>query len=108
MLFHVDRKSEAYNKITKAGFHIHDILCEEIQGYFGAYVLTIPFNCVCGKKEVLILSACDWEFHNNTIDIAYILEKKGAIAEEHLRSDGYTEDEICKIREPYNNLKEVA
>lgn len=99
----VDRHTEAYKRITSAGFTIGEFVGD---GIFDCYV---PFVCVCGKTEYLStqgshITKCkywDTGYGYELIDVAAILESLGSVSEEHLREDGYSEDEIKRIRSAY-------
>ncbi len=43
-------------------------------------------------------------FRTGKIDVAMMLEHVGSVSEKHLRADGYSEEEIKKIRAPYEIL----
>ena len=89
----VDRSSESYQRITAAGFTIEDGLpIGESIAYF--------FRCVCGKEEMGIIS----KEENIPYDIAGAIERAGGVSETHLRKDGYSEEDIKRIRAPYKGL----
>ena len=96
----VNRTSNAYHRMTQAGFII-----DEIMQIAGTRRISCRFTCVCGRIEEVMVEA-DATFmelysYGDRVDIAQLLENCGAVSVEHLRQDGYTEDQIKEIRKSY-------
>lgn len=102
---YVDEKSEAYKRVTAAGFTI-DRLAVDYVPEKSAYLMSINFTCVCGTQEILVNYFED--YIAGVIDAAKMIEDADALSEDHLREDGYTEDEIKRIRAPYEHQRAVA
>ncbi len=110
---HLDTSSEAYGRLTRAGFTIDEWSLHawgfSSFGFMPAaevfrwqeYQVTCNFTCVCGKRETIVCQIEGAEVYE-PIDIAQKIEDFGGIDEEHLRSDGYSEEQIKHIRKEYD------
>lgn len=107
------RTSEAYKRVTEAGFTIGEV---QVTEEMGGTTVSCIFSCVCGKQEYLgfrIDTGEDLASHYltrsrylngfNQLDVALMLEDFGALSPQHLRNDGYSEEEIKYIRRAYEN-----
>lgn len=102
--------SPALKRLTTAGFTIDKTLLNRYKDCFNIYW---RFTCVCGRTEPANISFNKekglpiWvkKLTNRSYeaDIAYLMEVRGDISVEHLRKDGYSEDEIKHIRRAYND-----
>jgi len=114
-LYRTNRESPAYDRITRAGFTIKEPVARPYQVMFfedsyGVHLLT-DFVCVCGTEEAVgqrFTAKAPSElryFRRNRgmieVDIAQVIEDLDGVSVEHLRSDGYSEEEIKRIRAPY-------
>jgi len=99
----LDRHSPAYFRLQAAGFEIGII------GYEPMYrcgVYTCPFKCVCGRKEMLTFTL-DRQTEPDPlkpprkVDVAKMLEEFGSVGIKHLLNDGYSVNEIRRIRRAY-------
>ena len=119
----VNRHTEAYRRMVQAGFSFDEEMktSDAEHPLFGVrenvvYTLT-PMKCVCGRMEYAHCTFPVDEDLKNTphvethgrlhlVDIAAIAEQEGAVSVEHLRNDGYSEEEIKRIRVPYDAMPE--
>lgn len=110
----LDTESEYYKAFIAAGFHSLDVhripSCMEYAVH-PAQLEThvyIQFLCVCGTKEIGFIPLASLEaskcINGNRIDMAKYLERIGQLSEVHLKKDGYTEEQICDIRKPFEEL----
>lgn len=98
----VDRNSPAYKRITGAGFYIKDIEVNYVPERY-MYLVCERFVCVCGKEEMFVDYMDELELQARKVkDVAQIIEDTGQISVEHLREDGYSEEQISEIRKAYN------
>lgn len=117
----VDRSSPAYKRITSAGFTIGEIRQITRTSSTGSVTISgtywlptwgedrpvqfaCPFTCVCGNSEVLYFTLDPYEHFRictEKYDVAQKIEDLGGVSVEHLREDGYSEDEIKNIRRAY-------
>ena len=72
------------------------------QGTEAMMMLGIEFTCVCKRKEMLMTSMDGTYYSGHKIDAARIIENSGALSVEHLREDGYSEEQISYIRRAYD------
>ena len=107
MSLKINRYSEAYKRVSSAGFHINraEVIRNKWQKrsfLMRSYSVFVYFTCVCGTEEILYIS--NYEFYGEKIpfDAADHIEKTGALDPEHLRQDGYTEEQIKQIRAVYH------
>lgn len=113
----IDRESAAFGRITSAGFEILEPYIW-IWHKSDSYNIFCNFRCVCGKIEPYIEKVNIEALHARTIDLSsfqlkYIdsqtlildsaqhMEDNEAISVEHLKKDGYTDEEIKQIRRAY-------
>lgn len=101
----INRVSESYQRFTAAGFaidggHMYEKITYDV-GAWRVYTAVIFFTCVCGKKEVAVFSI-DSHYLNIIVDAAWHILNSPALSEEHLRDDGYSEEQIKKIRQACN------
>lgn len=99
--------SDAYKRITEAGFKINYL---EVFKNIKEFMFRASFTCVCNEIEFLqyylpVKDMCGFVSEDKTIDVAHILETCGAVSEAHLREDGFSEEDIKCIRIPYERLK---
>ncbi len=87
----------AYSRLKEAGFSVKDFDVFFNKQY-DAFIHSVTFVCVCGTVERL-----SWlnDAVEHNADVAQKIEAVGAVSEEHLREDGYTEEQIKEIRKPY-------
>lgn len=108
-----NRMSEAYKRVTSAGFTIDEPEFRDLNSIganwsdrYGQF-FDCRFTCTCGTKEMLRYEFRDAMHRGfldgNLIDIAAMIERLGAVSRDHLRADGYTEEQIDKIRAAYND-----
>lgn len=103
MRIKVDRASEAYKRIMSAGFRIANVnLRKSYVGEEKIYTPVIRFECVCGRVE----TAEGFVYYGRNelpkrLDIAQMIEEAGAVSVQHLKEDGYTEEQITYIRRYY-------
>jgi hypothetical protein len=118
--FVIDTTSLAYKRFTEAGFSIDEM--SVLDSGNGEIKLRGKFTCVCGKVEYfqiifnfnvymdissstnLPISFVRTYTKDYEVDIARLLEVNGAVSVEHLRKDGYTEEQIKEIRKPYERI----
>lgn len=99
MKIKVDRRSKAYNRIVNAGFKIRNISLYKIKEI---YFPEIIFTCICGTKEMFFNLAYIKENIPKRLDVARMIEESGAISENHLKLDGYSQAQIDYIRRVYS------
>lgn len=116
----LNRSSDAYRRVTAAGFEPKEPIIEYRVDLSGAPIqILLQLKCICGREEELALLFDDQgEFREdlqytkylseNFYDWAQHIEDLGAISVEHLREDGYTEEEIKNIRRPYEGLSHAT
>lgn len=99
----VDTTSPAYKAFTAGGFTFKVVVLtqrEDLRGMPTQY--TITFQCVCGSVEdfcaLYEVGHSPKYIRNGRIDAAQWLEDIGALSPAHLRRDGYTEEQIERIR----------
>lgn len=114
------KNTEAYRRLSAAGFTIDYVSrCKRIHPDYPEedfiWEYNVSFSCICKMEEVLVVRMSDAQRridHNpyfpelDLIDAAFAIEQAGAVAEEHLRQDGFTEDQILMIRRPYEGMIE--
>lgn len=117
--YSLDRSSAAYQKATAAGFIFGELrFMDEGPVDSGAcplmgfgLIYTMEFTCVCGRREVFQQMLSRRELHDvdhhprikgHCIDAVAELERHGSFSRKHLREDGYTEEQIDRIREPWD------
>lgn len=94
----VDKSTPAYRRVEMAGFKIFDrIIYDTFQDIF-----RVDWLCFCGRQEGFDFGRREYPTEGNKIDVAKIIEDLGAISEDHLRKDGFTEEEIIHIRRAYD------
>lgn len=106
MRIKVDRRSDAYKRVIAAGFKIHNITLRRVKNphcQLFYYIPYIAFTCVCGSTERFVGFTFYREQIPNKIDVAAMMESVGALSVEHLKEDGYTDEEIKRIRKAYDN-----
>lgn len=103
---YLNTSSPAYQRMTAAGFTFGGFVADES----GCYVRVMcDFSCVCGRLERFQRMWSKWEmdqwreviFPGGLVDIAAFLEEIGSVSVEHLREDGFSPEEIARIRRPY-------
>jgi len=105
----IDTDSPAYIRMRTAGFEFGLPSANLIDDGRLA-VVYFPFKCVCGTQESFQKTFSTTEISNMCsigvlfpFDIAKALEDFGSVSEEHLREDGYTEEQIRDIRKAYHD-----
>jgi hypothetical protein len=111
----LNRKSQAYFNATHAGFTFSEPRISE--DYFGGFSLRVDFKCVChseeifnraiGKDEIQWLMSHDPIFKDGVWDAVQEIENLGSFSAQHLRDDGFGEDDIKRIRYVYDLQDEV-
>lgn len=109
----LDRSSLAYRRMRCAGFIIDDSVFVQREGTIR---MTIGFQCVCGRKEYFTSErladhlpiALHFRVENGLVDGAEMIEDAGAVSEEHLKRDGFSEEAIRQIRYVYELEEEIA
>lgn len=113
-VFVLNRISPAYRRAHRAGFEFGPIH-GEFDFVLRYWTVSWSFTCVCGRREWAKFVAPEYvmlagEVHSPyvsiegpvvVIDCAAMLEAFGAFGEDHLRQDGYSQEEIARIREPW-------
>lgn len=122
-MFMVDKTTPAYHRVTTAGFKL-GLVSRYIWKEWNLLQVRYAADmvCVCGRTETLYSHQCydlnelavartpvdrliDLQVPMNRddeVDLALMIENAGAVDEEHLRQDGYSEKEIKHIRRAYN------
>ncbi len=98
MRIKVNRRSEAYRRVMSAGFRIRNI---NLIRSGELYHPIIYFKCICGTWEAFVNIRYDKQSIPKIMDVAAMIEKAGAISEDHLVNDGYTKEQIKIIRRAY-------
>lgn len=93
----IDTESEAYKRVKSAGFEINNL---EHGDRPNGYWVRVEFTCVCGTRELLPILMD--EKPQEPFDIAKVLEEGGQLSAEHLKADGYTDEQIKYIRRAYD------
>lgn len=120
-VFVLNQISPAYKRAERAGFRFNAPRACRLELADG-WAVAFTFTCVCGRLECATFTVLDHEVLElrrmdrhpyieflckggaidvGVIDCAAMLEDWGAFGEAHLRQDGYSEDEIARIREPW-------
>lgn len=102
-----NRTSKAYVRITAAGFTIGE---PDVRDTFGDISLMCTFTCVCGRTESFHKMLRGYEprffkhddLFKNGWDVALELERFGSVSVDHLKKDGFSEQEIKRIRYVYD------
>lgn len=109
----IDKNSDAYKRVTSARFMLGPVEFRKVK-ISGGYYLRGFFTCVCNRVEGLEIAFIDLNnisqnFHfrkkNSQVyiwDMALALEQIGALSIEHLKKDGYSDEEIGVIRRAYD------
>jgi hypothetical protein len=111
MHIEINTSSPAYRRMTCAGWKIMNARAiEEDHGIS----LRVDFNCVCGRLETFnyMIQKKEMEygnpfFENGKWDCCQQIENFGATSVEHIRNDGFTEEQIKQIRYVYDLEDEV-
>lgn len=106
----INTHTDAYKRVTGAGFEI--LAVGEAFDVCNARAIAFArVKCVCGRVETVcpgeISNSMSPEFKekymdNGAFDAALYIEDAGALSADHLRADGYTDEEIAVIRRHYN------
>lgn len=105
--YRLDDETPAYKRVSFAGFDIIDFE----SGYNlkkSYWWVRISLMCVCGRElhelmQVTTHSKLAPYLRGDKFDAALYLEARGALSVEHLRHDGFNEEEIAYIRRAYDN-----
>ncbi len=109
----LNRRSEAYRRMTCAGFKIGEV---QVNYDFGdSLALRVSFKCVCNREEIyqrIVWSQqLDFMKHDPMFkdgwDACQEIENFGSVSVDHLRADGFSEDDIKRIRYVYDLEDEV-
>lgn len=127
----IDRDSPCYNAFMLAGFSLQTYIfqpkpcfqriapqatgefCKAAWHVIADYrhtLLRFTMQCVCGTVEVGEMFSdkkTDSEFFNEEtglVDVAAWIESCGALSPKHLRRDGYSEEDIVRIRKPFTDM----
>lgn len=105
----VDTETHAYKRLMAVGFIIDNF--EYGYNKLDYFFVRCDFTCICKRDEHFLDRTTDiltWQRYikGNKFDVARRIEELGAISVDHLRKDGYSEEEIARIRAPYNPPKE--
>lgn len=118
----LDRTTEAYMRMTAAGFTLGNPYVVEEAQYSSAVGfldhapvgLRVDFKCVCGGNETLnvmmnkgALRAMIQGPWQNGWDGALDIEQAGSVSVEHLTADGFSPEAIKRIRYVYDLHDEV-
>ncbi len=113
--YRLNRESAAYRRATAAGFSFAELRILDGDASCFAWGLlryTLDFTCVCGRRETFMHAFSERELAGSAhghpfiagerIDSVLALERHGSFSRQHLREDGYTEEQIDRIREPWD------
>lgn len=113
----IDRTSEAYMRMSAAGFKVHKAYKIDRRAFsstFNNSDYRVEFECVCGRVEILTQNVIEdvaaLHYHYTKPegwDAALDIERVGAVSEEHLREDGFSETDIRRIRFVYDMHEEL-
>lgn len=107
----VNRTTPAYYRLRCAGFTVKDLILNDYQEA-NSFMLTYQVKCICGTLEEFSAAyeaqyflehmQRDKLFHHGMYDVAGHFEGFGATSVEHLRKDGFSEEDIKQIRYVYD------
>lgn len=83
-------------RLEKMGFILDDSSIHTLPSDFGGTLVRGRFTCVCGKREYFNIDTGSTPIQQ--VDICAMLLEAGVAAPEHLRADGYTEEQIADIQ----------
>jgi hypothetical protein len=110
----LNRESAAYRRATAAGFTFGElrIMSDDVSFLAMGLRYTLDFTCVCGRRETFMQALTPMELSESAVHHPYVngkvidavlaLEHHGSFSREHLREDGYTPEQIDRIREPWD------
>lgn len=120
-----NRSTDAYRRMTCAGFTIGEPYLRHEPPYESSPAtillmhsdqVCVDFTCVCGRRETLMMLIDkaalkhDPIYANGKWDAALSIERAGSVNVSHLRADGFSEEDIKRIRYVYDledELKEL-
>jgi hypothetical protein len=112
-IIEINKNTASYKRMEIAGFKIKNCYSDCFHSTSGELyhedIVSVSFECVCGKVEraIKLFDSCrqyftpQYHMHRVVIDAAKLIEDIGALSEEHLRNDNFSEDEIKYIRRAY-------